>query len=63
MPNWQKRGVGVYWEEYEKEGFNPKAGKATKAIRQRLKVDLELPMKEAYAAFIRERLGSKSFKI
>src|SRR5215475_2013249 len=38
LPNWQKRGMGVYWEEYEKEGFNPKSGKATNAIRRRLKV-------------------------
>ena len=60
LPNWQKRGVGVYWEQYEKEGFNPKAGKATKALRQRLKVDLELPMKENYESFIRERLRSNS---
>jgi tRNA(His) guanylyltransferase len=59
-PGWQKRGVGAYWEQYEKEGFNPKLGKSTKASRQRLKVDLELPMKEGYEAFIRERLRSSS---
>lgn len=58
LPNWQKRGVGVYWEEYEKEGFNPKSGKTTKAVRQRLKVDLELPMKDGYEALVRERLSS-----
>jgi hypothetical protein len=29
---------------------------AAKAIRRRLKVDMELPMKEAYEAFIRDRL-------
>lgn len=62
LPNWQKRGIGVYWEDYEKQGFNPKSGTTTKAIRRRLKVDLELPMKEAYEAFIldciRENLKS-----
>ena len=56
LPNWQKRGIGVYWEDYEKDGFNPKSGKSTKAIRRRLKVDLELPMKEAYEVFILDRL-------
>ena len=56
LPNWQKRGMGVYWEDYEKDGFNPKSGKTTKAIRRRLKVDMELPMKEAYEAFILDRL-------
>ena len=62
VSNWQKRGVGVYWEQYEKEGFNPKTGKATKAMRQRLNVDLELPMKGQYEEFIRKRMGSGSMK-
>ena len=55
LPNWQKRGVGVCWKDLEKDGFNPKTGKAVKTLR-RLHVDLELPMKEAYAEFIRARL-------
>jgi tRNA(His) guanylyltransferase len=50
----------VYWEQYEKEGFNPKSGKTTRAMRQRLKVVLELPMKEGYETFIRERICSSS---
>ena len=56
LPNWQKRGIGVYWEDYEKDGFNPKSGKTTKAIRRRLKADMDLPLKDAYEAFIRGRL-------
>ncbi|HAB19237.1 MAG TPA: tRNA(His) guanylyltransferase Thg1 family protein [Verrucomicrobiota bacterium] len=56
LPAWQKRGVGLFWEDYEKTGVNPKTGEATKAIRRRLKTELELPMKEAYATFIRTRL-------
>lgn len=60
LPNWQKRGIGLYWEQYERDGFNPKSGQKTKALRQRLKVDLELPMKERYATFIRDRLASNS---
>jgi len=55
LPGWQKRGVGVYWEHYEKQGFNPK----TEASRQRLKVDLELPMKDDYDAFVQERMSSR----
>jgi hypothetical protein len=58
LPNWQKRGIGLYWEDYEKEGFNPRSGKTTKAIRRRLTVDMDLPMKEAYEALIRERVHS-----
>jgi tRNA(His) guanylyltransferase len=52
LPGWQKRGIGVYWENYEKDGFNPKNGERVKANRSRLKVDLDLPMKDQYSAFI-----------
>ena len=60
LPNWQKRGIGVYWENYEKDGFNPKSCKTTKTLRRRLKVDLELPMKDAYETLVRDRLEQKS---
>ena len=49
LPSWQKRGVGVYWEEYEKEGFNPVTGETEIALRTRLLVDDELPLREEYA--------------
>ena len=58
VPNWQKRGIGVYWADYEKEGFNPKSGKPTKAVRRRLHADLEIPMREAYAAFVGKLLAT-----
>jgi tRNA(His) guanylyltransferase len=46
LPLWQRRGIGLYWEKYIKEGFNPKTGEAVTATRRRIKVDEELPMKE-----------------
>ncbi|MDR2940958.1 MAG: guanylyltransferase [Clostridiales bacterium] len=52
LPNWQKRGVGLYWEEYENNGTNILSGEETTFIRRRVKVDLELPMKEKYEEFI-----------
>ncbi len=60
LPNWQKRGIGVYWQDYEKEGVNPKSGTVTKAIRRRQKVDMELPIKEDYETFILDRLHHES---
>jgi tRNA(His) guanylyltransferase len=60
LPDWQKRGVGVFWEDYELAGLNPKTGEATKTIRRRLKTEFELPMKNAYEAFIRARLCEAS---
>jgi tRNA(His) 5'-end guanylyltransferase len=52
LPNWQKRGIGIYWEEFEKNAINPKTGESAKAIRKRLKVDYDLPMKDDYSDFI-----------
>lgn len=52
LPEWQRRGIGLYWENYEKEGFNPVLGQKTLTIRRRIKVDEKLPMKDAYEAFM-----------
>jgi tRNA(His) 5'-end guanylyltransferase len=52
LPNWQKRGTGFYWEDYERPAVNPKTGEAVVATRRRIKRDLELPMKDAYGAFV-----------
>jgi tRNA(His) guanylyltransferase len=53
VPNWQKRGVGLYWEAFEKQALNPKTGETVMANRRRIKRDLELPMRDEYTAFIR----------
>jgi tRNA(His) guanylyltransferase len=52
VPNWQKRGVGLYWETYSKPGFNPKTGQTVMAERRRMKVDYDLPMKDSYSEFV-----------
>ena len=52
LPNWQKRGSGLYWEEHDKEGFNPMTGEKIVATRRRIKRDLDLPMKDEYSQFI-----------
>jgi len=54
LPNWQKRGVGLYWETYEKEGFNPKLDRKEKTERRRIKADIELPMGDKYSDFIKK---------
>lgn len=60
LPSWQKRGMGVYWETYEKQGFNPVTGKSEIAGRRMLKVDDELPFGEEYSHFIRDLLMEKA---
>lgn len=52
LPLWQKRGVGIYWEDYEKTGINPGTQKEETSVRRRLKTDLELPMKDEYSGFV-----------
>jgi tRNA(His) 5'-end guanylyltransferase len=52
VPSWQKRGIGLYWEEYEKAATNPKTGQAVTSTRRRIKRDLDLPMREDYSEFV-----------
>jgi tRNA(His) 5'-end guanylyltransferase len=52
LPAWQKRGVGIYWQEYEKEGFDPIRNKKKKTLRRKLEVELELPMRDNYEKFV-----------
>ncbi|APW63856.1 hypothetical protein BSF38_05436 [Paludisphaera borealis] len=43
-------------EEFERPGENPVTGERVVARRRRISHDSELPMKDAYSAFIRERI-------
>ena len=52
LPTWQKRGSGMYWETYEKIGYNPIKKEEAVTTRNRIKRDLELPMKEDYRQFL-----------
>jgi tRNA(His) guanylyltransferase len=54
LPAWQKRGIGVYWKEVKKEGFNPKTNEAVWADKRILYTDFELPMRDEYNKFIAE---------
>lgn len=56
LPLWQRRGSGLYWKKYEKQGINPKTGQTETAFRRRLTRDLELPMRDEFSAFIRKLL-------
>jgi tRNA(His) 5'-end guanylyltransferase len=56
LPNWQKRGIGLYWEEYEKTGFNPVTQLSVAAMRKHIVVNYDLPMKDDYNAFIQKHI-------
>ena len=58
LPSWQKRGMGLYWDTVFKEGFNPITDSTEIAERRALKVDMELPLRDEYAAFISRLLNT-----
>jgi tRNA(His) guanylyltransferase len=57
LPLWQRRGVGLYWEEYERPAENPVTGEKMVARRRRIRRDLELPMKDDYSTFLRNLIA------
>ncbi|WP_020474710.1 tRNA(His) guanylyltransferase Thg1 family protein [Zavarzinella formosa] len=57
LPLWQKRGSGLYWEEFDRPGENPVTGETVIARRKRVRHDLELPMKEEYSAFLQKMVS------
>jgi tRNA(His) 5'-end guanylyltransferase len=56
LPSWQKRGIGLYWEIYEKEGFNPITKEKVKSTRRRIKIDYDLPTGDKYTELINKFL-------
>ncbi len=52
LPNWQKRGIGFYWIDEEKTGYNPRQKIDVVSTRRVIKTDMELPMRDAYSDFI-----------
>ena len=52
LPSWQKQGIGVYWADVEKVGYNPVTKQEVIAIRRGLEVNYELPLREKYAQWV-----------
>jgi len=63
LPAWQRRGVGVLWEEFDKVAINPKTGQKVTTQRRRLRTVHDLPMREDYSAFVAALLGSNGHAI
>ena len=56
LPAWQKRGVGLWWERYEKLGTDPRTGATSPASRRRLREFEQLPVGAEYEALVEERV-------
>lgn len=59
LPQWQRRGVGVVWEEYSKASVNRVNGEPVKAKRRRLFRLFELPMRDEYSALVRRLMANE----
>lgn len=53
LPLWQRRGVGLWWEAFDRPAVDGRTGEATTARRRRIRRELELPMREAYSKLVR----------
>lgn len=58
LPLWQRRGVGIYFKDKEKIGYNPITQENTTYVRRSLYLEKELPIGESYSIFIMEILNS-----
>lgn len=56
VPLWQRRGVGLYWQDFEKPGYDPLRKAAVMAQRRRITHRLELPAGDAYSEFLQDLL-------
>lgn len=52
IPGWQKRGIGVYYRNALKEGFNPVTNENVQTQRRELYADYELKLGEDYAEWV-----------
>lgn len=52
LPGWQKRGIGVYFREEQKAGYNPIMQEQVEAKRRKLYVEYELKVKEEYGKWV-----------
>ncbi len=52
LPAWQKRGIGFYFKQVEKQGMDPRDGSSVSSERRELVTDMELPMNDACASLL-----------
>jgi tRNA(His) 5'-end guanylyltransferase len=57
LPGWQMRGIGLYWEAYEKVGYNPHLEQEVIVQRRQVKIDDRLLAGDAYGEFLRNVLA------
>ncbi|VXB84372.1 tRNA(His)-5'-guanylyltransferase [Flavobacterium sp. 9AF] len=52
LPSWQKRGVGIYFENVQKTGINPRDNTEIMFNRKEVVIINDLPIREVYREFL-----------
>ncbi len=57
VPAWQRRGIGLWWELTPHTGHDPVRGVDVVTERRRIRVERDLPMKDAYRELLFQLIG------
>ena len=60
LPLWQKRGIGMYFRDEQRQGFNPVTNEATSCVRRILHVEMELPTGQEYSQLINKIINEQN---
>lgn len=52
LPAWQRRGLGLWWENYGRSGYDPVRRIPVTATRRRVRTERDLPMRDDYRELI-----------
>lgn len=52
IPCWQKRGIGMFYGNVEKQGFNPVTNETVMTIRREVVTELNIPCGDEYKSWI-----------
>lgn len=53
LPAWQRRGIGIVWQDEPAEGTNPKTGATITTTKRRAITRYDLPMRTEFDALVR----------
>ena len=60
VPAWQRNGIGLRHETFEREGTDPRSGESVTVVRRRIRVEEVLPVGPAYTQWISRLIGKEA---
>lgn len=60
LPSWQKRGIGIYFTNVNREGYNPVTSETVITQRRELYTDYNIPIGDEYRKFILDIIEKNS---